>query len=674
MTISAVYSPDTYNGDNSTVEFAISFGFLSVSTNVKVTLKNKTTGALTLQTVTTHYSISGTNVTMVTAPTTTEQLLIELNPDFKQSSDYTENSALSAATIETDFDERTIESQYVEELANNSLKVDSIIGTSVDMAIVVPLDTDLSDRLIKFNAAGTGLETTIASTIGAYPVLDEDDMASDSATSLATQQSIKAYADSVASGMSNVVEDTTPQLGGMLDVNANAIGDGTRELITFTEDASAVNQVNIENEATGSGPIISAAGDDTNIDLIISGKGTGDITIGNYVLDGDQTVGAGQDNYVLKYNDSGSIISLEAEAAGGLGNVVEDTNPQLGGQLDVNGNALGNGTLELLTFTEDASAVNHVNLENEAAGSGPIISAAGDDTNIDLNLRGKATGNVILSDGTDATKTLSVELGGATSAKKMTLTSSQTDNRTITLPDATDTLVGKATTDTFTNKTYDANGTGNALSNVDIADLADGTDGELITWDANGAPAAVAVGTATHVLTSNGTGAAPTFQAAAGGGGGGKVLQVVSDTLTSTFSSSTNDALVDVTGLAATITPASTSNDIMVIATLSLGYNQSGGDVGYGAIKRGSTNPLLGDAASNRVLVQAVASHPTSGTMNTVVLTFLDSPATDSAVTYQVQGGADGGTWYVNRTSTDTDSVNFPRAASSIVLMEIDGT
>ena len=47
--------------------------------------------------------------------------------------------------------------------------------------------------------------------------------------------------------------------------------------------------------------------------------------------------------------------------------------------------------------------------------------------------------------------------------------------------------------------------------------LADGTDGELITWDADGHPATVAAGTATHVLTSNGAGAAPTFQAASGG-------------------------------------------------------------------------------------------------------------------------------------------------------------
>ena len=53
---------------------------------------------------------------------------------------------------------------------------------------------------------------------------------------------------------------------------------------------------------------------------------------------------------------------------------------------------------------------------------------------------------------------------------------------------------------------------------VTLAKLAAGTDGELITWDASGDPAAVAVGTATHVLTSNGAGAAPTFQAAAAGG------------------------------------------------------------------------------------------------------------------------------------------------------------
>jgi hypothetical protein len=50
-----------------------------------------------------------------------------------------------------------------------------------------------------------------------------------------------------------------------------------------------------------------------------------------------------------------------------------------------------------------------------------------------------------------------------------------------------------------------------------VTHLKAGTDGELITWDASGNPAAVPVGTSTHVLTSGGTGVAPTFQAASGG-------------------------------------------------------------------------------------------------------------------------------------------------------------
>ena len=54
---------------------------------------------------------------------------------------------------------------------------------------------------------------------------------------------------------------------------------------------------------------------------------------------------------------------------------------------------------------------------------------------------------------------------------------------------------------------------------VTLAMMEDGTDGELITYDASGVAAKVAVGTATHVLTSNGVGVAPTFQAAPGGGG-----------------------------------------------------------------------------------------------------------------------------------------------------------
>ena len=79
-----------------------------------------------------------------------------------------------------------------------------------------------------------------------------------------------------------------------------------------------------------------------------------------------------------------------------------------------------------------------------------------------------------------------------------------------------------ATVTTNANLTGIVTSTGNAtaIANgaIALAKLANGTDGEIPTWDASGVITTVAVGTSGHVLTSNGAGAAPTFQAAPGGG------------------------------------------------------------------------------------------------------------------------------------------------------------
>ena len=58
--------------------------------------------------------------------------------------------------------------------------------------------------------------------------------------------------------------------------------------------------------------------------------------------------------------------------------------------------------------------------------------------------------------------------------------SSISNTGTLTLPTSTDTLVGRATTDTLTNKTFGCDGTGNSLSNVNADELdsvGDGTYG-----------------------------------------------------------------------------------------------------------------------------------------------------------------------------------------------------
>ena len=77
-----------------------------------------------------------------------------------------------------------------------------------------------------------------------------------------------------------------------------------------------------------------------------------------------------------------------------------------------------------------------------------------------------------------------------------------------------------------------------------VANIADGTDGELITWDSSGVATTVAVGTATHVLTSNGAGAAPTFQAAGGGGGDTYVVKTADEVVNNSATPQADDHLI----------------------------------------------------------------------------------------------------------------------------------
>ena len=104
-------------------------------------------------------------------------------------------------------------------------------------------------------------------------------------------------------------------------------------------------------------------------------------------------------------------------------------------------------------------------------------------------------------------------------------------------------------------------GSGNLQSkSVAVSALADGTDGELVTWDASGEAATVGVGTATHVLTSNGAGAAPTFQAAAGGG----MVQQTTQNLGLTVGTTTSTTYVDIPSSDGQVTLTTTGGDLLV--------------------------------------------------------------------------------------------------------------
>jgi hypothetical protein len=127
-----------------------------------------------------------------------------------------------------------------------------------------------------------------------------------------------ALVSGLAAGeLSNVVEDTSPQLGANLDTNshniliddAHFIGDENgNEQIIFQTTSSAVNQIDITNAATGSGPTISSTGGDSNINLNLTPKGSGVVMI-------DGNVGIDSGTIDLKNGGSVSNIKFYCESS-----------------------------------------------------------------------------------------------------------------------------------------------------------------------------------------------------------------------------------------------------------------------------------------------------------------------------------------------------------------------
>jgi len=149
----------------------------------------------------------------------------------------------------------------------------TVVTTQVDVDNIQIKDNEIistnTNGDIKVSPNGSGnvnVDTSYINNVS-DPVQDQD-----AATKAYVQSQIAA---SGGGTMSNLVEDTTPQLGGALDVNGQKI-------------------VSVSNG-----------------DIDIEPNGTGDVLLGNFKFDVDQTVGSGQDNFVLTYDNSTGKISLE---------------------------------------------------------------------------------------------------------------------------------------------------------------------------------------------------------------------------------------------------------------------------------------------------------------------------------------------------------------------------
>jgi hypothetical protein len=158
----------------------------------------------------------------------------------------------------------------------------------------------------------------------------------------------------------------------------------------------------------------------------------------------------------------------------------------------------------------------------------------------------------------------------------------------------------------------------------------------------------------------------------------GSILQVVSTVKTDTFSASlTAGSTAAITGLSASITPSATSSKILVLYSVSLGVPSGGSGINL-ILRRNSTAINLGDASSSRTRVTSGGGvqGADAAAMSVGSFQFLDSPATTSAITYDllIQNARNASeTHHVNRGGGDADNAGAGRATSQITVMEVAG-
>jgi hypothetical protein len=154
---------------------------------------------------------------------------------------------------------------------------------------------------------------------------------------------------------------------------------------------------------------------------------------------------------------------------------------------------------------------------------------------------------------------------------------------------------------------------------------------------------------------------------------GSNVVQTVK---TNTFTT-TSTSFATATGLSVSITPSSTASKVLLIAQLSVGMNSFGSPQGQWRFSGGNSTTYVGGAAGSRT--RAVwGGFGRSGIEDTtrpMLLSFsmvvLDSPATASSVTYNVQVKTPSGTVHLNKSSEDSDTSSYVRGASSITAIEV---
>jgi len=168
MTIATPATPLSYNGDDSTTAFSITWMYF-VKSNVVATLRDSA-GAETVWVLGTNYTLSdagvstGGTLTAITIPATNETLVITLEPPNIQSTNIPVGGSFPASSVEDSLDIASQRDAKMQEILDRTLrapKSDTRSGSQLEM----PNETTRASKFLTFDvngdpgtSAGTGAD------------------------------------------------------------------------------------------------------------------------------------------------------------------------------------------------------------------------------------------------------------------------------------------------------------------------------------------------------------------------------------------------------------------------------------------------------------------------------------------------------------------------------------
>ena len=176
MTISTASSPLSFNGDDTTTAFAITWKYFAKS-DVVATLRSST-GTETVWALTTNYTLTdagvdaGGTLTAVTAPATGETLVITLEPPNTQTASLPLGGPFPSPSVEDGLDLAAQRDSKIQEILDRTLRVpktDTQTGTS----LILPVDSVRANEFFTFDAngnpataSGTGVDSALRTDLG----------------------------------------------------------------------------------------------------------------------------------------------------------------------------------------------------------------------------------------------------------------------------------------------------------------------------------------------------------------------------------------------------------------------------------------------------------------------------------------------------------------------------